>query len=101
VAGTPLVPTRELPAGELKIGIRPEYLRLAPAGAGGAVPATVAQVQDVGTYTMVSARTEGSDGSPLKVRLHPDEQPPSVGDTVWLRVLDVHTCYYKNEELVA
>jgi len=101
VAGTPLVPTRELPAGELKIGIRPEYLRLAPAGAGGAVPATVAQVQDVGTYTMVSARTEGSDGSPLKVRLHPDEQPPAVGDTVWLRVLDAHTCYYKDEELVA
>lgn len=101
VAGTPLVPTRELPAGELKIGIRPEYLRLAPAGAGGAVPATVAQVQDVGTYTMVSARTEGGDGSPLKVRLHPDEQPPAVGDTVWLRVLDAHTCYYKDEELVA
>jgi glycerol transport system ATP-binding protein len=35
------------------------------------------------------------------VRLHPDEQPPAVGDTVWLRVLDAHTCYYKDEELVA
>jgi glycerol transport system ATP-binding protein len=35
------------------------------------------------------------------VRLHSDEQPPAVGDTVWLRVLDTHTCYYKDEELVA
>jgi glycerol transport system ATP-binding protein len=26
---------------------------------------------------------------------------PGAGDTVWLRVLDAHTCYYKDEELVA
>jgi glycerol transport system ATP-binding protein len=98
VAGTPLVPTRELPQGALKIGIRPEYLRLSNAGAAGAVPAVVKQVQDVGTHAMLSAQV---DGSVIKVRLHSDEQPPAVGDTVWLRVLDAHTCYYKDEELVA
>lgn len=98
VAGTPLVPTRELPQGALKIGIRPEYLRLSNAGAAGAVPALVRQVQDVGTHAMLSAEV---DGGVVKVRLHSEDQPPGVGDTVWLRVLDTHTCYYKDEELVA
>ncbi|QOF80853.1 ABC transporter ATP-binding protein [Variovorax sp. 38R] len=98
VAGTPLVPTRELPPGALKIGIRPEYLRLSNAGAAGAVPAVVKQVQDVGTHAMLSAEV---GGGVVKVRMHSDEQPPTVGDTVWLRVLDTHTCYYKDEELVA
>ncbi|RTD87541.1 ABC transporter ATP-binding protein [Variovorax atrisoli] len=98
VAGTPLVPTRELPHGPLKIGIRPEYLRLSNAGAAGAVPAVVKQVQDVGTHAMLTVE---AGGSLLKVRLHSDDRPPAVGDTVWVRVLDTHTCYYKDEELVA
>jgi glycerol transport system ATP-binding protein len=98
VAGTPLVPTRELPQGPLKIGIRPEYLRLSDAGAAGAVPAVVKQVQDVGTHVMLSVE---AGGSLLKVRLHLDAPSPAVGDTVWVRVLDTHTCYYKDEELVA
>ncbi|MGN8082687.1 ABC transporter ATP-binding protein [Variovorax sp. 22077] len=98
VAGTPLVPTRELPHGPLKIGIRPEYLRLSNAGAAGAVPAVVKQVQDVGTHVMLTVE---AGGSLLKVRLHSDDRPPAVGDTVWVRVLDTHTCYYKDEELVA
>jgi len=98
VAGTPLASTRELPQGALKIGIRPEYLRLSSAGAPGAVPGVVKQVQDVGTHAMLSAEV---DGGVVKVRMHSDEKPPSVGDTVWLRVLDAHTCYYKDEELVA
>jgi len=98
VGGTSLKPTRELPPGTLKIGIRPEYLRLASAGAPGAVPAVVTLVQDVGTHTMLSA---DADGSTVKVRLHGGETPPAAGDTVWLRVLDTHTCYYKDEELVA
>ena len=98
VAGTPLVPTRELPQGPLKIGIRPEYLRLSNAGAAGAVPAVVKQVQDVGTHVMLTVE---AGGSLLKVRLHSDDRSPAVGDTVWVRVLDTHTCYYKDEELVA
>uniref|UniRef100_UPI000D344DB6 ABC transporter ATP-binding protein n=1 Tax=unclassified Variovorax TaxID=663243 RepID=UPI000D344DB6 len=98
VAGTPLVPTRELPQGPLKIGIRPEYLRLSGAGAAGAVPAAVTNVQDVGTHVMLSVQ---AGDSVLKVRLHPDDPLPAAGDTVWVRVLDAHTCYYKDEELVA
>ncbi|MDB5827673.1 MAG: transporter ATP-binding protein, partial [Variovorax sp.] len=81
-----------------KLGIRPEYLRIAAPQAAGAVPATVTQVQDVGTHSMLSADAAGTR---LKARLHSDQVPPAVGDTVWLRVLDSHTCYYRDEELIA
>ncbi len=97
VAGTRLAAMRELPEGALKLGIRPEYLRIAAAQAPGAVPATVSQVQDVGTHTMLSAE---AGGTRLKARLSSETLPPNVGDTVWLKVLDAHTCYYRDEELV-
>ncbi|MDB5825860.1 MAG: transporter ATP-binding protein [Variovorax sp.] len=97
VAGTRLAALRELPDGELKLGIRPEYLRIAAPQAAGAVPATVTQVQDVGTHSMLSA---DAGGTRLKARLHSDVVPPAVGDTVWLKVLDAHTCYYRDEELI-
>jgi len=98
VAGTRLAAARALPEGALKLGIRPEYLRLAEAQAPGAVPATVTQVQDVGTHAMLSV---DAGGHPLKARLHADAPAPAVGDAVWLQVLGAHTCYYRNEELVA
>ena len=97
VGGERLVALRELPDGALKIGIRPEYLRLAEAHAPGAVPVTVTQVQDVGTHSMLSAL---AGSSPLKARLGSDTLPPAVGATVWLKVLDTHTCYYRDEVLV-
>jgi glycerol transport system ATP-binding protein len=98
VAGERLTPARALPEGALKLGIRPEYLRLADAGAPGAVPASVMQVQDVGTHTLLTARAgEGV----LKARLQPGAALPEIGDAVWLKVIDAHTCYYKDEELVA
>ena len=97
-AGTRLAAMRELPDGALKLGIRPEYLRIAEPNATGAVPATVTQVQDVGTHSMLSA---DASGTKLKARLHSDLVPPAVGDTVWLKVLDAHTCYYRDEELIA
>jgi glycerol transport system ATP-binding protein len=86
-----------LPAGDLRLGIRPEYLALAPAGTPGTVPATVAQVQDVGTYRLVTARV---GEHPVKLRLAPDAVPPGAGDAVALRVVGPHTCFYANEELV-
>jgi len=37
----------------------------------------------------------------LKVRLAPDAAVPAPGDAVRLQVLGEHTCFYKDEELVA
>lgn len=99
VAGTPLpAPAdRALPAGALKLGVRPEYLGLATAGTPQALPATVSRVQDIGTYVLVTANL---GEHVLKARIAAEQPRPSVGDTVGLQVMGSHTCFYKNEELI-
>lgn len=98
VLGTSLSSPRTLPDGDLKLGIRPEYLRFADAHAPGALPATVTHRQDVGTHQMITA-TVGD--AVVKVRLPSEAPTPGEGESAWLRVIDAHTCFYKDEELVA
>jgi glycerol transport system ATP-binding protein len=93
-----LAAPRALPEGEIKLGIRPEYVELAEPEAPGALPGAVSQVQDVGTHLLLTALV---DGAPLKARLAPETPVPAVGEPVWLRVIGRHTCFYANEELVA
>jgi glycerol transport system ATP-binding protein len=87
------------PAGATKLGVRPEYVRLADANAAGAVAATVTQAQDIGTYWLVTATV--AEGAVVRARLNPDEVIPKPGAAVWLSIVGSHTCYYNNEELVA
>ncbi len=89
---------RELPPGDFKLGVRPEYVSLAAAGTTGALPASVLRVQDIGTHTMLTAMV---GETPVKVRLHPEVRLPQAGANIWLQVLGAHTCFYANEELVA
>jgi len=100
VAGLPLaLPAgRSLPEGELKLGVRPEYVSLVAAGTPGALPVQVTRAQDIGTHLMLTAALGGST---LKARLAPEASAPAPGSTAWLQVLGEHTCFYKNEELVA
>ncbi len=98
VAARSLPVPRALPPGELKLGVRPEYVSLAEAEAEGALPGTVTQRQDIGTHLLLTAQVEGGT---LKARLAPDSAAPAVGQPVWLRVMGEHTCFYANEELVA
>ena len=89
------------PAGATTLGVRPEYVGLAPAGAAGALPAVVSRAQDIGTYWLVSATLAGS-AAPVRARLSPEQPIPQPGDTVWLGLVGPHTCYYnQNEEWVA
>ena len=88
---------RALPAGDIKLGIRPEYLSLVPAQTEGALPMTVSRIQDVGTHVMLSADFAGTT---MKARLSMDAAQLTPGNTVWLKVLGEHTCIYKNEEIV-
>jgi glycerol transport system ATP-binding protein len=88
---------RALPSGAIKLGVRPEYVVPVPAHTPGALPVTVSQVQDVGTHVMLSAILAGHT---LKARLPSDAAQWVPGDSVWLKVLDKHTCFYKNEEIV-
>ena len=103
VAGhTLLARTRALEsAATFTLGVRPEYVTLAGANDAGAVPATVTQAQDIGTYWLVSA-TVGKDAaqSTVRARIGRDQHIPSVGDAVWLAIVGPHTCYYRNEELI-
>jgi len=87
-----------LPEGAIKLGVRPEYLVPVLAESAGALPMTVSQVQDVGTHVMLSA-TFG--GLTIKARLPSDSAPMKVGDPVWLQVVGAHTCFYKDDEIVA
>jgi glycerol transport system ATP-binding protein len=89
---------RLLPDGDLRLGIRPEYLVIGPQGASGTLPAMVRQVQDIGTYFLV---TLDAAGHAVKARLAPDAALPAVGDAVGLQVVGEHTCFYRNEELIA
>ncbi|MDI1340992.1 ABC transporter ATP-binding protein [Polaromonas sp.] len=100
IAGCTLpMPTgRELPPGNYKLGIRPEYVTLAASGTAGGLPATVTRAQDIGTHTMLTARVGETS---VKVRLQPEVAVPRAGEGVWLQVLGLHTCFYANEELVA
>jgi len=81
------------------LGVRPEYVGLAAANEPGAVPATVTLAQDIGTYWLVTAQV-GADAV-LRARLSPEQPIPRVGDPVWLSVIGSHTCFYRNEELIA
>ena len=85
--------------GSVTLGVRPEYVTLADADAVGAVPATVTQAQDIGTYWLVTATT--TEGGTIKARLGTEQVIPKVGDAVWLNVVGSHTCFYKNETLIA
>jgi glycerol transport system ATP-binding protein len=89
---------RNVPRGEIKLGIRPEYLTLSMQNVPGALPMTVQQIQDVGTHIILSADIAGKL---VKARLSSLDSPLTKGDTVWLQVLNEHTCIYQNEEIVA
>jgi glycerol transport system ATP-binding protein len=85
----------------LKLGVRPEYVSLVDSGAPGALPATVTQAQDIGTYWLVTARIgSGANESLIRARLSPEQTIPKAGDTVWLGVVGTHTCFYRDEVLV-
>jgi glycerol transport system ATP-binding protein len=88
----------ELPRGDLKLGIRPEYVRCAGSSFEGALAMQVQQVQDVGTHFIVTASLQGQV---FKARLAMMAEPFIVGSTVWCQVLNDKSCFYRNEEIVA
>ena len=40
-------------------------------------------------------------GQLLRARFDPGTPLPETGETVWLQVVNEHTCFYQNEELLA
>ncbi len=91
-------PEMSVPEGNLKLGIRPEYLRIANGQQAGTVAATVRQVQDIGTYVLLTCAVGPEI---VRVRLSPESKRPAANDVVQLHLLDTHTCFYRDEELVS
>jgi glycerol transport system ATP-binding protein len=108
-------------AGEFKVGVRPEYVRLAADGDHQAVPARIQRAQDIGTYWLATATllNPGETVAPpasagtatpepvdlhaatlLRARLASEAAALRTGETAWFSVFNRHTCYYVNEELV-
>jgi glycerol transport system ATP-binding protein len=81
-----------------KLGIRPEFLPLCAPNTAGALPVVVTRMQDVGTYRLLTGTFEDTS---LRARLPLDNGAPPVGGTVWLSMLNPHTCFYRNETLIS
>jgi glycerol transport system ATP-binding protein len=87
------------PAGAATLGVRPEYVVLAAPGEPDTMAGTVTQVQDIGTWWLVTARVGGVHL--VRARLAGEMEAPSVGAAVGLKLRGEHTCWYAaNEELV-
>ncbi|WP_432721721.1 ABC transporter ATP-binding protein [Jeongeupia wiesaeckerbachi] len=78
--------------GEIRLGIRPEFVRLAVAGDAGAVRARVVQLQSLGNSLLLSASV---DGQLVRARLAPETRLS--GDEVWLRLASPETLYFSND----
>jgi glycerol transport system ATP-binding protein len=85
-------------AGRTTLGIRPEFVGLSDSQDSGALPATVSLVKDIGTHWMISATVADRV---VRARVAPDARAPRVGDTVWFTVIGPHTCFYKDDRLIA
>ncbi len=85
-------------AGRVTLGVRPEYVVLCEPAHPGAMSAQVAKVQDIGTHWMI---TSTIGGRVVRARVSPDEQVPRAGETIWLALIGPHTCFYKDDRLLA
>ncbi|MBI3368258.1 MAG: ABC transporter ATP-binding protein, partial [Burkholderiales bacterium] len=83
------------PAAAVTLGVRPEYVTLAGEGAAGALPATVLQAQDIGTYWLITSKV---GDQVVRMRLSPEAAAPRAGQSVWLGLMGPHTCFYAQDE---
>ena len=104
IAGQTVLPSGSAmtSVGATLLGVRPEYVLLAEPNQRGAVHAVVTQAQDIGTYWLVTGRIgDRPDAPTIRARLSPEQAIPRVGAAVWFAIVGPHTCFYKDELLVA
>jgi glycerol transport system ATP-binding protein len=95
----PALAERLSAVGEFTLGIRPEYVVMTEAGAVGALPVAVRQIQDIGTYWLLTAH---AGETVVRARLHLASAAPCIGSSIWLQVLGPHTCFYgADQQLIA
>lgn len=103
VAGRPVAVPEEADAsmlaaaGEFTLGVRPEYVTLAPLGAPGVLAAQVLSCQDVGTYGLLTAHI---GDTLVRARLGLDVALPTAGAEVGLRLVSARSCFYRDGQLL-
>jgi len=82
-------------AGELTLGVRPEFLRLC-AEPGSGVPVRVVKVIELGSSALVQVQL-----GPHRVQVKtPPKQPLQLGESCWLEFPPLHTHLYRDGKLV-
>jgi glycerol transport system ATP-binding protein len=94
------------PQASMLLGIRPEYVRLASQGDAGTVEAITERVQDLGTSMLITARV-GSASIKLRTPVQTDQQTAlaaagaaAVGQPLTLSVINSHSRFYRNQDLI-
>ncbi|MDR5781351.1 ABC transporter ATP-binding protein [Caballeronia sp. LZ065] len=82
-------------SGALKLGIRPEFVRLSQEGGAGAVNAQVLNAQQLGNYQLVTAQC---DGHVFNARIEPHVRV--VNGPAWLHLVAPETVYFCNDERI-
>ncbi|UUU19198.1 ABC transporter ATP-binding protein [Streptomyces sp. DSM 40750] len=89
-----------VPAGPMRVLLRPEQITLAPPGAANGVAATVVRRDFYGHDAMLALRL--SDGTPVAARVFdPSVRPPAVGDEVGLCVRGIARAFPPGGRLVS
>ncbi len=83
--------------GELRLGIRPEFVRRVPEGTPSSVRVEVTQVEELGRYRLATARLGGQE---VKVRL-PEEERVGAGEACWLEFPERWTTLYAGGRAVS
>jgi glycerol transport system ATP-binding protein len=82
----------------LRLGIRPEFVRVSGRPAEGAHPAQVLSVQPLGSHTLVAVQLQGHR---LWAKLPPEEGARLLPGAGWVRLPREHILLYANERRVA
>jgi glycerol transport system ATP-binding protein len=84
-------------AGQLTLGIRPEYVECLASETAGALPTRVLSARNMGTHWLVESELGGQRIASKQRTLHPIKS----GDTVWMKLPADRTLYYLNDKRVA
>ncbi len=92
-----LAAPRDIPAGRMTLGIRPEYVACIAHAEAGALPARLLKARNMGTHWLVECQLGEHRIAAKQRELHAANE----GDAVWLKLPPERTLYYVNDKRVA
>ncbi len=92
-----LAAPRDIPAGRMTLGIRPEYVACIAQPEAGALPARLLKARNMGTHWLVECQLGEHRIAAKQREMHAANE----GDAVWLKLPAERTLYYVNDKRVA